>query len=169
MKQTVWQRMDIVARQMTPALLTTLAVMVTMLPLHLPDFAPVAPWLALISVYYWSLHRPDLLPAAAVFGIGLFSELAAGTPLGVTTLVLLLIHVTAVSQRRFFISRSFVVVWCGFATMALGACLLTWLLTMALAGAVIGAHPLAFQYLTTVAAYPLLAWGFAQVQRAMQR
>lgn len=161
--------MDIVARQMTPALLTLLAVMVTMLPLRLPDFGPVAPWLALISVYYWSVHRPDLLPAAAVFAIGLFSELAAGTPLGVTTLVLLLMHTAAVSQRRFFISRSFMVVWCGFATMALAASLLVWFMNMALGGVVMSPRPLVFQFMTTVAAYPLFAWCFAQVQRLIQR
>lgn len=169
MKLTLWQRLDLAARQTTPALLTILAVMVTMLPLRLPDFGPVAPWLALISVYYWSVHRPDLMPALAVFAIGLFSELAGGTPLGVSTLVLLLMHVTAASQRRFFISRSFMVVWCGFATMALGASVLVWFMNMALAGVVVSPRPLAFQFMTTVAAYPLFAWCFAQVQRLIQR
>ncbi|RDD63611.1 rod shape-determining protein MreD [Ferruginivarius sediminum] len=169
MKLTVWQRLDLIARQITPTLLTLALVMVGMVPLHLPDLAPVVPWLALIAVYYWSVHRPDLMPAAAVFAVGLFHDLAAGTALGVGVLVLLLVHVAVVSQRRFFMSRSFMVIWFGFAVIALGACTLSWLLNALLAGTLVDARPAAFQFMTTVAAYPPLAWLFVQVQRSMLR
>lgn len=169
MKLTVWQRLDFVARQIMPTLLTLALVMVGMVPLRLPDLAPVVPWLALIAVYYWSVHRPDLMPAVAVFAIGLFHDLAAGTALGVGVLVLLLVHFAVVSQRRFFMSRSFLVIWFGFAIIAAGACTLSWLLNALLAGMLIDARPAVFQFMTTVAAYPPLAWLFAQVQRTILR
>jgi hypothetical protein len=38
-----------------------------------------------------------------------------------------------------------------------------------LAGALIGPRPSVFHFMTTVAAYPPLAWLFAQVQRAILR
>lgn len=169
MKLTVWQRLDLVGRQITPFLITLGLVILALLPLHIPDFAPVVPWLALIAVYYWSVHRPDLMPAAAVFAIGLFHDLAAGTALGVGILILLLVHVLVAAQRRFFISRSFLVVWVGFGFVALGAAILLWLFNAILAGAMIDPRPALFQFLTTVAVYPLLAWLFAQVQRGLLR
>ena len=67
MKTSFWQRIDLIARQVTPVILTLVLVTLTLVPYQIPDFAPVVPWLALISVYYWSVHRPDLMPAAAVF------------------------------------------------------------------------------------------------------
>lgn len=169
MKTSFWQRIDLIARQVTPVILTLVLVTLTLVPYQIPDFAPVVPWLALISVYYWSVHRPDLMPAAAVFLVGLYHDLAGGTALGVGVLILLLVHALIAAQRRFFISRSFFVVWAGFAIIALGASVLLWLLNAILAGALIGPRPAVFQFMTTVAAYPPLAWLFAQVQRAILR
>jgi rod shape-determining protein MreD len=168
-KATLWQRLDLVARQIAPVLVTLALVTLTMVPYQIPDFAPVVPWLALVSVYYWAVHRPDLMPATAVFLIGLYHDLAGGTALGVGILILLLVHALLSAQRRFFISRSFFVVWAGFAIIALGASLLLWVLNAILAGALIGPRPAVFQFLTTVAAYPPFAWIFAQVQRAVLR
>ena len=34
--------------------------------------------LALIAVFFWTAHRPDLLPPWAVFLLGIFSDLASG-------------------------------------------------------------------------------------------
>lgn len=169
MKPAVWQRLDLIARQITPTLLTVLLIMAGMIPWRLPGLAPVVPWLALIAVYYWSVHRPELMPAAAVFAVGVFQDLAAGTALGIGVLILLLVHAAVISQRRFFMSRSFLVIWFGFAIIALGACVLSWLFNALLAGALVDPRPVAFQFLTTIAAYPPLAWLFAQVQRAMPR
>ncbi len=169
MKASGWQRLDLIARQITPCFLTLLLVMLAMVPMRVPDLAPIMPWLAAIAVYYWAVHRPDLMPASAVFAIGLFHDLVAGTALGVGVLILLLIYLAIVGQRRFFVSRSFLVMWAGFAVIAGGACLLLWLLSTLLAGTFISPRPAMFQFLTTVAAYPLLAWLFAQVQRSLLR
>lgn len=169
MKLTLWQQLDILARQITPFLLTLAVMIVAMVPLQLPNFSQVMPWLALVAVYYWSVHRPDLMPAVAVFAVGVFHDLAAGTFLGVGAAVLLLVHAAVVSQRRFFMSRSFLVIWFGFVVIALGAVVLAWLLNAALLEALIDPRPAMFQLLTTVAAYPLLGWVFAQVQRSVLR
>ena len=49
MKTSFWQRIDLIARQVTPVLLTLVLVTLTLVPYQIPDFAPVVPWLALIS------------------------------------------------------------------------------------------------------------------------
>ena len=169
MKLTLWQQLDILARQITPFILTLAVMIAAMVPLQLPNFAQVMPWLALAAVYYWSVHRPDLMPAVAVFAVGVFHDLAAGTVLGVGAAALVLVHAAVLSQRRFFMSRSFLVIWLGFVVIAAGAILLAWLLNAALLGALIDPRPALFQFLTTIAVYPLVGWLFAQVQRSVLR
>jgi rod shape-determining protein MreD len=168
-KPTPWQRLDLVARQITPVLVTLALVTVTLVPTRIPHFAPVVPWLALAAVYYWAVHRPDLMPAGAAFAVGVYHDLAGGTALGVGVLILLLVHGLVATQRRFFLSRSFAVVWAGFAIIALGASVLLWLLNALLDWTLIDPRPAVFQFMTTVAAYPPLHWLFAQVQRTVLR
>ena len=63
--------------------------LVNALPTRLPGFAPVVPLLPLIGVYYWSIYRPDLMPPALAFGLGILNDVIAGIPLGVSSLVYL--------------------------------------------------------------------------------
>lgn len=169
MKLTLWQRLDLVARQITPFLVTLLLVMLALVPLRVPNLAPIVPWLALVAVYYWTVYRPDLMPPLAVFGIGLFHDLATGTNVGVGALLLLLVHVAVLSQRRFFVSRSFLIIWIGFSVIAAGAMLLMWMVICTLEGELLSPRPVVFQYLITVAAYPPMAWLFTGVQRWLLR
>ena len=54
------------------------------------------------SLFFWSLYRPDLFGAGAAFAIGLAHDALAGLPLGLTSLVLLLVRHLVVVQQRFF-------------------------------------------------------------------
>jgi rod shape-determining protein MreD len=166
---TFWQRLDLVARQMVPFVATLLLVMMALVPLQLPNVSPVVPWFALIAVFYWTVHRADLMPPLAVFGIGIFHDFTAGTNVGVAALLLLLVQIAVMPQRRFFLSRSFAVTWIGFTIMAAGAMVLLWLLNTMLEGGILSPKPAMFQFLTTVAAYPPTTWLFTRVQRWLLR
>jgi rod shape-determining protein MreD len=168
-KLTLWQRLDLVARQITPFLVTLILVMLSLVPLRLPGLSQVVPWLALVAVFYWTVYRADLMPPSAVFGIGLFHDLASGTNVGVGALLLLLAQVAVMPQRRFFMSRSFVITWIGFAVIAAAAVGLLWLINVMLEGMLLSPRPALFQFLTTVAAYPPMAWLFTRVQRWLLR
>jgi rod shape-determining protein MreD len=168
-KPTVWQRLDSFARSATPLLLCLLVVLVGRLPYGLPEAAMVFPALSMIAVYYWSVHRPDLRTPPAVFAVGLLNDLIAGTPLGVGTLALLLVTGIVAVQRRLFVSLSFFVTWLGFAVVALAAHGAIWLLTCFAEGRLSDPQPAFFQYLTTIAVYPLMGWLFAHVQRSLWR
>ena len=91
MRSGVWHRLDLVARNLLPALIAFSLVLVAMVPLRLPDVAPVVPALALVAVYYWAVHRRNLMPVWAVFLIGLFQDLLSGGLVGVGILSLLLV------------------------------------------------------------------------------
>jgi rod shape-determining protein MreD len=162
-------RLDLLARNLLPAALTLLMLIIGSTPLQIPYFQPVGQGLVMISVYYWAIHRPGLLPAPAVFAIGLIGDLMGAAPLGLGTLILLLVYAVACSQRRLFHGQPFLVVWWGFMVIAAGAMALGWVLASILAGAAIKLQPVIFAYLMTLALYPALADLFARAQRAFLR
>ncbi|MFQ5785302.1 MAG: rod shape-determining protein MreD [Alphaproteobacteria bacterium] len=164
-----WSRFERGLRSLTPLVLTLALVLVSVLPLRLPGFSSVTPVVALIAVYHWSIYRPDLLPLTGVFVIGLVQDALAGTPLGLTSLVLLLVQAVVVSQRRFFHGKSFLVEWWGFMLVAPVATLVSWMLASAYFATLITPRPLGFQLLLTVALYPCFTWVFARAQYYLLR
>jgi rod shape-determining protein MreD len=146
-----------------PVTLTVFLVLASVLPLRLPEAAPVKAVLPLLAVYYWAVQRPDLLPLAAVFLVGLLQDILAGLPLGLSATVLLVVHGVVVRQRRFLVGRSFAVVWWGLMIAGIGALALEWALGSAFLGVAVDPAPLAFQYALLLALYPPLAWCFARV------
>ena len=166
MRPTLLQRMDQWVRHLLPVGVTLLLLLVNVTPARIPDYATVAPILTLMSVFYWSIYRPDLLPSYAAFAVGLLFDVISGGPLGVNALVLLLVQGITASQRRFFLGNAFPVAWWGFAMMAGGAVTAAWMLVAVLLGSPIGLRPVLFEYMLTVALYPLLSWAMARTQVA---
>ena len=169
MKTGLWYRFEMAVRGLTPFILTLSLAMLTVVPLRIPDFAPVTPMLTVIAVYYWSIYRPDLLPMAAVFAVGVFQDALAGMPLGLSALVLITVQYTVIAQRRFFHSKTFLVEWWGFMLVAPGAAFAGWLLASLYFGALVSPRPLGFQLLLSVALYPCLAWLFTRAQHYLLR
>jgi len=159
--------MDHGVRNLLPVGMTLLLVLLSALPTHLPGFAGIFPMLALIGVYYWAIYRPDLLPASMAFCIGLAQDMVMGTPLGVASLVYLLVQSMTASQRKFFLGKPFLVAWSCFALMALAAVLLTWLLCSMLFDHLLPLGPVLFETLMTIAVYPLLSWLFGRTHSAL--
>ncbi len=169
MNQMVWTRLDGAARGLTPFALTVLLIVFGMVPLGIPNFAPIMPALGVIAVFFWLVYRPDLMPAWAVFLIGLIQDLLGGGALGVGVFVLLVVYAALAGQRRYLAQASFFLVWLVFLPVAAGAFVLTWLFNSLIADALLAPGPATFQYLSTVAFYPAIAWLFLQAQRAFLR
>ena len=169
MKTDLWNRFETAVRGLTPFILTLSLAMLTVVPLRIPDFAPVTPALTVIAVYYWSIYRPDLLPMAVVFAVGVFQDALAGMPLGLTALVLIAVQYAVITQRRFFHGKTFLVEWWGFMLVAPGAAFVSWLLASLYFGVLVAPRPLGFQLLLSVALYPCLAWLFARAQHYLLR
>lgn len=166
MKPTVWVRMDTWVRHMVPVGVTLFLLLLTAVPSRIPGFAAIFPMLPLMGVYYWAIYRPDLLPAWVAFLVGLLYDMIAGTPVGVNALVMLLVQGTSASQRKFFLGKSFAVAWWAFGLLAAGAVGLAWLLVSVLGGRAVDPAPVMFEYLLTLAVFPLLTWALARTQMA---
>ena len=169
MKSTVWQRLDLIARNLLPFSFTILLIMISLLPVRPPDAAPLVPSLALIAVFFWTIYRPDLMPEWAVFLIGLFQDLMGGGLVGIGILSLLIVQQIVKTQRRTCINAPFFLVWSIFALVVLGAEAVVWILTCGLHLRLISPMPGIFEGLLTLAFYPLLAWLFARMQRLLLR
>lgn len=168
-EEGLWHRLDLVARSISPFFVTLLLVLVSLLPLRIADLSPIVPALALIGVFFWSVHRPDLMPIWAVFLLGLVQDLLTGAVIGPGIVGLLVAHALVVWQLRFFLAASFAVIWVAFMLVAAAALGVTWLLTCIALTTYVEPAPLFFQYLVTLAFYPCLAWAFLRGQRLFHR
>jgi len=169
MKHGVLQRVDHLVRQLLPASLVILLVLLQAVPWRVPQLAGVVPMLPMIGIFYWSLYRPDLLVPSVAFGTGLINDIVLGAPLGISSLVYLAMHGMTAAQRRFFNGKSFLVVWAGFATLAAGATVMQLVLSAAIFGRVPLARGLLIEYLITVFFYPVPSWLFTKLQMSWLR
>jgi len=169
MRPPLAEQLDHLARRCLPFAMTLVLVIVGAVPVPVTQYADIAPAVALMAVYYWTVYRGDLMPAAAVFAIGVLVDILAGTPLGLTALVWLVAYAIAASQRRYLHDKSFFLQWLGFLVFAASAGALKWVLVSILSDALIDPRPLAFQFIMTIVLYPCMAWLLLKTQLAFLR
>lgn len=156
MKRPFWHRLDLLARHVVPVSLAFVLVLLSIVPLRVPLLNLVFPALALVSIYYWTLYRPDLMPPAAAFAIGLADDVLSGAPLGVNALVFVLVHAAVNTQRGFFLGKSFAIVWLGFALLAGAAFTIAWLVVSAFYGLLVNGTGALLQAGATIGCLPLI-------------
>ena len=152
------------ARAGIPFFVSLLLVLVAILPYGLPKSSLAAPVLALISVYYWSVFRPELMPAGAAFLLGLMVDVLSGGPPGLNALVLILVHWAASGQRRTLSGKSFAVGWLGYLLIAAGAAVVNWFFASLFHTTAIESVPLIVSHAIGTAAYPVVAIFLSRMQ-----
>jgi rod shape-determining protein MreD len=169
MTPSILNRLDRFFRSLLPALSVVLAVVLTVLPLGLPSLTIVMPVFTLMSIYYWTLVRPDLMAAPFIFLIGLFQDSLSGAPLGLWAIVFLSGHYFVISQRRLLAGQSFALAWFGFAVLAMIASTLAWVIVCAFYTRFVPMGPSAIQAFLTIVLYPPIALGLSQIHRLLPR
>jgi len=164
MRPTLWQHLDHLARRMIPLILSVLLLLFTAVPFAAPGFLQADPMISVLCIYYWGVHRPDLMGYVGSFTLGLLEDILMGTPLGVGPLVLLLVQWVIVTQYRFFVGKPFMVTWWVLGVVALAALLVKTLAVGVLAGSLPSLLALAAAYALTMALYPVLSWLFDRAQ-----
>ncbi|MDP6873847.1 MAG: rod shape-determining protein MreD [Alphaproteobacteria bacterium] len=164
METSLAGRVANLARACIPFAVSLFLVLAAMLPYGLPKSSLAAPVLALISVYYWSVFRPELMPAGAAFLLGLMVDVLSGGPPGLNALVLILVHWAASGQRRALAGKSFAVGWLGYLLIAAGAAVVNWFFASLFHTTAIESVPLIVSHAIGTAAYPLVAIFLARMQ-----
>jgi rod shape-determining protein MreD len=163
------QRLDAWLRALVPLATALLAVLADVLPVFHVGPASVTAFATLCAAFFWSLYRPDLFSTGSAFATGLAHDALAGLPLGLTSLVLLLMRHLVVAQQRFFVARSFPVIWCCFVLLAVIALALRWTLSCVWWGRLFAPQPLIFELLLTLALYPMATLLLARVHNWIPR
>jgi rod shape-determining protein MreD len=161
----LWTRVDVWLRSTTPTLITLVLALLPALPIRLPGDFTIVPALTLMSVYYWTIYRPDLLPLPTIFGVGVLEDVVTGAPLGLTALTLLGCWALVVGQRRIFFGRPFGIVWGGFLLVAGLAATAGWMLSSLLVLRPLPLGQSAAHLAATVLVFPVLVWFFINTHR----
>lgn len=165
----IFHKLDLAARHAAPGAVTLILVLVGVTPTHLPYYSAIAPMLPLASVYYWGVHRPDLMPMWLIFLVGLLHDVLTDSPIGLHAAILLLCQWVLLRQRRFLAGRPFAMLWFGYVVVVVGVGLLEWIGTGLYDLAVAPARPVLIRAVLTIALFPPLAWLFIQVHRGFLR
>jgi rod shape-determining protein MreD len=158
-------RLNSAARGILPVGVTVLLLLAAYLPYGSAEVSRLFPQFALVSVFFWSVYQPNLMPAGAAFLLGFLTDVLSGMPLGLNALVLVLLQYAALHQRRAFVGRPFLVGWFGFALLTAVAMVLIWLGAVLYYLTIFDPAPVAVQCAITVAVYPLVAEFFGWLQR----
>lgn len=165
MLDSFWQRLDLGGRLALPLVTTVFCALLGSIVWPLPHFGAVAPPLALMAIYYWALHRPDLLRPGMVFGVGLLHDILNDLPLGLSALLFVAAHQILFRERRYFVGHSFLMMWFGFILTAVGVMALEWFALGIIHWQVIPVLPVAMQVLLAIALFPLPCRGLMFLQR----
>ncbi|MEX2453219.1 MAG: rod shape-determining protein MreD [Rhodospirillaceae bacterium] len=161
------QRLDRSARLFVPVVLSAFLILLSALPVHVPGYGQIAVDVGLMTVFYWAIYRPDLLPGIAAFCLGLWQDILVGSPIGLHALLLLLANWAIVSQRTFFQAKSFAVVWWSFSLVAAAVAILGWIIVCLLNTTLVNPLPGLFQSALTVGVFPFMVWLLARAQHLL--
>lgn len=165
-RPTLWRQLDAMGRTALPASCTALLLLALAAPLRLPGQPQLQLAAAVACVFFWSLFRPASMSPPIVFMLGLLSDLLGLQPPGISVLVLLAVHGTAL-RWRVLASQGFLVVWLAFVIVAAGAALLGWALDSVLTLRLLPLPPAIFQFGLTAGLYPALAALFTTAHRGL--
>ena len=143
-------------RQLAPALTLLAAALADLLPV--PASGTPAPLLTLCVACFWLLHDPDHLTAPPLFLTGLLLDGAGGTPLGLTSLALLLVRSALLATRALLLARPALAVGGALAVAVATFGALRWLLFGLWEGRLYPLQPSLIEALLTLAAYPVVGW-----------
>ena len=165
MTETIWQRLEHGGRLAVPLLSAVVCVLLGSIVWPLPYLGSVAPPLALMAIYYWALHRPDLLRPGMVFVIGLLHDVVNFLPLGLSAMLFVAAHQLIYRNRRFFVGHSFLMMWSGFILTVTGTMFLQWLLMCLIRWQMIPVLPIMMQMGFAIVFFPLPCWLLIALQR----
>ena len=98
-----------------PTATVLLAIFLSVIPYQISSSSLIMPFIVQMTIYYWSVYRPELLPYFIILLLGLFNDIIGNDILGSNALSFLLFQAMVISQRKFIVNRVFIVIWAGFA------------------------------------------------------
>ncbi len=159
------QLLRIVARWGLGLAVLLALVLLSAVPFRIAHLGEVRPAFMLMAVYYWTILRPS--PPLAVFILGLILDLLSYYPFGMNAMVLVAVQALTTHNRKFLLGQSFLVIWAGFALVALGAGALQWGLFSLFNVALVSAKPVLISIVLSAFLFPVSVLPLAAVHKAL--
>ena len=164
---TAVRRAIVTVRTGVPFLLGMLLAVLSFVPYGSPEFSVIMPSLTLPLVYYWALYRPEAMPLAAAFAIGLWQDILVGGPLGLMALLLVVTRGGIDNQRQVLLTQPFAVGWLGFALISAALTALAWVIAGLWWDHTFSIMPFFAHWGLGTAAYVPLAMGFRKLDQLL--
>ena len=145
-------------KSVIPFMTVLFLIIIMILPYNMPLLGDIMPYLTLIGVYYWSVFKPELMPVSVVFVIGILQDILLGSPLGLTSLLLVVVQQFIFFQGRRFLERDFLFNWFVFVMIVIGFGTLSWIIVSLYFRVFLDYIGVIGQILLTIAFYPLITW-----------
>lgn len=154
-------------KMVIPFLSVLFLIIIMVLPYNMPLIGDIMPFLTLIGVYYWSVFKPELLPVGVVFVLGLLQDILLGSPLGLSSLLLVVVQQFIFFQGRQFLERDFLFNWFVFVMLVIGFGFLSWAITSLYFKVFLDYLGVIGQILLTIAFYPIITWVFGWMKKVI--
>lgn len=139
-----------------PGALILVFLILAVVPHHIPGYGSIKPDFLLIAVFYWSVHRPSLMPPSVCFVLGILLDVFSAFPLGLNALVFVIVQKLISDQRKLFLGQPFYVSWIGFGLMCLLANAIKTGVFYIMNDSLPGLEEIYFNMLLTIAIFPLV-------------
>lgn len=98
-------------RDCLPGLVLFVFVILAPLPWPLGDFAEIAPRIILTTSFFFLLVRPKSLPYSFLFLLGLIADFLQGNPIGLQSLLWIILAWLTLNLRKYVLNKSFLAQW----------------------------------------------------------
>ena len=98
-------------RYLLPYLFIVLLFSLEMINYPILYLIDIKPFFVLMSVYFWTIFRPKLFPIYIIFSIGIIIDLLMGYPLGISSILFIIINWSIIGQRRFLMGVPYYILW----------------------------------------------------------
>ncbi len=87
----------------------------------------IKPYFILIVIFYWSINRPSIIPPLLIFAIGILQDLISEYPIGLHSILYLLVYFLITRQRLYLLGQTYFILWIFFALTTFGFAFCQWL------------------------------------------
>lgn len=151
-----------------PFMTVLLLIIIMILPYNIAMIGDIMPYLTLTGVYYWSVFRARRLPIWTVFILGILQDILLGSPLGMMSLLLIVVQQVIFIQGRHFLERDFVFNWFVFVMLTFGFGIASWAIASLYISEILDYLSVLGQVLMTIAFYPVITWLLGLTRKYVQ-
>lgn len=116
------------------------------------------PFFVLLIIYFWSVYRPYFLNYMLVFGLGLFFDFILNFPIGLHSLLFLIVAWLVRRQRNFFLGQSYIVLWIGYLVTLSSVIFLEYIFFSALLKHFPDVYPIISNFLISAVLFPPVSY-----------